>query len=187
MRKGETMDSVIINNEMRVQMKKLAIYLSIIVVLFGALYLINQQSSKAKWGAFQDNVYGISPDKLNPETIKLLNDPNYQNIILPDALNKKIKDKEDFFIYYFASTCPHCKRTTPVLAPLAKELGVDVKQFNLEEFKNGWQQYGIQYTPTLVYYKGGKEVERMEGGLTEDGKTGYTEEMFKQFLLKYKK
>jgi thioredoxin 1 len=167
-------------------MKKLAIYLSIIIVLFAGLYVVNQQSEKAKYGKFADNVYGISPDKMNPETVKLLEDPNYQNIILPTELDKKLDAKEDFFIYYFASTCPHCKRTTPVLYPLTKEMNVDVKQFNLEEFKDGWSKYKIESTPTLIYYKGGKEVDRMVGGIAETGQPGYNADSFKQFLQKYK-
>lgn len=144
-------------------MKKLGIYLSIIVVLFGALYFVNQQSNQAKYGKYNDNVYGIEPSKLHPETLNLLDDPNYQNIILPDALDEKISGQEDFFLYYFASTCSHCKATTPILMPVAKELNTDIKQLNLEEFRDAWQRYNIQYTPTLVYYKGGKEVERLEG------------------------
>lgn len=159
-------------------MKKLAIYLSIIVVLFGALYYVNLQSNQVKYGKYADNVYGIEPSKLHPETLNLLDDPNYQNIILPDALDKKIADKEDFFLYYFASTCSHCKATTPILMPVAKELGADIKQFNLEEFRDGWQRYNIQYTPTFVYYKGGQEVERLEGEQTA--------ETFRSFISKHK-
>ncbi|UUZ79956.1 thioredoxin family protein [Paenibacillus sp. P26] len=160
-------------------MKKLAIYLSVIVVLFGVIYVVNAQSNQAKNSKYANNVYGIAPDKLNPETIKLLDDPNYQNIILPDELDKKIAGKEDFVLYYFASTCPHCKVTTPVLNPVAKSLGMEIKQFNLEEFKNGWDRYNINATPTLIAYQGGKEVERLEGEQTAD--------TFKQFLSKYKK
>ncbi|WP_028547839.1 thioredoxin family protein [Paenibacillus sp. UNC451MF] len=167
-------------------MKKLAIYLSILIVLFAAIYVVNQQSDKAKNGKYADNPYGVSPDKLNPETVKLLDDPNYQNLIMPAELDKKISNKEDFFLYYFASTCPHCKRTTPVLSPMTKDLNIDVKQFNLEEFKDGWSKYRIQYTPTLIYYKGGKEVERLEGGIAAAGEQGYTADSYKQFLLKYK-
>ncbi|WP_240419172.1 thioredoxin family protein [Paenibacillus periandrae] len=167
-------------------MKKIAIYLSIIVVLFAGLYVVNQQSDKAKNSKFANNVYGMAPDKMNPETVKQLDDPNYQNIILPAELDKKLNAKEDFFVYYFASTCPHCKRTTPVLAPLSKELGIDVKQFNLEEFKDGWSKYNIQSTPTLIYYKAGKEVERIVGGIAEAGQQGYNSDSFKQFLQKYK-
>ncbi|MDQ1909755.1 thioredoxin family protein [Paenibacillus sp. GD4] len=168
-------------------MKKLAIYLSIVVVLFGALFIVNQQSNQAKNAKYADNPYGISPDKLNVETVKLLDDPNYQNLILPEQLKQKVDNKEDFFIYFYASTCPHCKRTTPILAPMAKDMNIDLKQYNLEEFKQGWNQYKIEYTPTLVYYKGGKEVERLVGGVASNGEAGHTPETYKQFLEKYNK
>jgi thioredoxin 1 len=170
-------------------MKKLAIYLSIIVVLFGALFVINQQSNQAKNAKYANNKYGISPDKLAPETVKLLDDPNYQNLILPEELKKKIDNKEDFFIYYFASDCSHCQRTTPVLTPLAQELNIDVKQYNLKEFNQGWKTYNIEATPTLVYYKGGKEVERLVGGVASNasGADGHTRDTFKQFLEKHNK
>ncbi|SDC23510.1 Thioredoxin [Paenibacillus sp. UNCCL117] len=159
-------------------MKKLAIYLSVILVLFGALFVINQQSNKAKYSKYENNVYGIAPEKLNPETLKQLDDPNYQNIILPEALDQKIEKKESFFLYYFASTCVHCKATTPILMPAAKSLGVDIKQFNLEEFRNGWDRYKIEATPTLIYYKEGKEVERLVGEQTDAA--------IKAFLSKHK-
>ncbi|WP_163855015.1 thioredoxin family protein [Paenibacillus elgii] len=160
-------------------MKKLGIFLAIIVVLFGALYFVNQQSNQAKFGKYANNVYGIAPDKLNPATLALLDDPNYQNIILPDALDKKLAAQEDFYLYYFGSTCPHCKVTTPVLMPVAKDFNIDVKQFNLEEFRDGWQKYNIEATPTLIYYKGGKEVERLVGEQKA--------ETFKAFFEKHKK
>jgi thioredoxin 1 len=168
-------------------MKKLAIYLAIVVILFGGLYVVNQQSNKAKDKQFADNPYGVSPSKLNPATVAQLTDPNYQNLILPKALDARLKNKESFFQYYYASTCPHCKITTPVLVPMEKELGIDVKQFNLEEFKDGWQKYNIQSTPTLVYYKNGVEVERIVGGVPEaPGGGGNTPEQFKAFFQKYK-
>ncbi|MNI11442.1 Thioredoxin [compost metagenome] len=168
-------------------MKKLLIYLSIVVVLFGALYVVNLQSSKAKDKEFQDNPYGVSASKLDPMTVKQLNDPNYQNLILPKELDAKIKNKESFFLYYYSSTCSHCQATTPVLVPIQKELGIDVKQYNLQEFNEGWKKYNIQYTPTLVYYKEGKEVERIIGGVPETpGGSGNTPEQYKTFFQKYK-
>lgn len=166
-------------------MKKLLIFLSIIVVLFAALFVINQQANKTKYAKYENNVYGIAPQDLHPETLKLLDDPNYQNIILPDELQTRIDNKESFFVYYFASTCPHCKRTTPILAPMAKEMGIDVKQFNLEEFPDAWDKNNIQYTPTLVYYKDGVEAERIEGGIAASGEAGHSQDTYKQFLEKH--
>ncbi len=46
--------------------------------------------------------------------------------------------------------------------------GRDIKQFNLEEFKDGWKRYGIEFTPTLIYYKEGTEVERLVGEQTKE-------------------
>ncbi|MNR68338.1 hypothetical protein D3C85_1928340 [compost metagenome] len=60
-----------------------------------------------------------------------------------------------------------------------------MKQFNLEEFQDGWNNYKITSTPTLVYYKNGVEVDRIEGGVPESGATGgNTPEVFKAFFQK---
>ncbi|MBP1989233.1 thioredoxin family protein [Paenibacillus eucommiae] len=168
-------------------MKKLLIYLGIVVILFGALYVVNQQSKKVDDAKYADNPYGVAASKLNPATVALLNDPNYQDIILPKKLEEKIANKESFFVYYFKSDCSHCMITTPVIKPVEKEAGVTVHQFNLLEYDKGWQKYNIRVTPTLVYYKDGKEVERMEGGVPETpGGPGNTPATFKQFFEKYK-
>ncbi len=37
--------------------------------------------------------------------------------------------------------------------PLAKEMGIDLKQFNLLEFEEGWDEYHIEATPTIVRFK----------------------------------
>ena len=70
---------------------------------------------------------------------------------------------EDVTVYFFSPTCPHCVRTTPVVAPLAKDMDVDLVQYNLLEFEQGWNDYGIESTPTIVQYKDGKEVNRIVG------------------------
>ncbi|MEY9092792.1 thioredoxin family protein [Paenibacillus sp. RC84] len=166
-------------------MKKLAIYLGIIVVLFAAIFVVTKSSNKGNDEA-ANKLYGVSASKLKPATQKLLEDPNYQNLIKPEELDKRIANKESFFLYYYGADCPHCKVTTPVLVPLQKKLGIDVKQFNLLEFQDGWKKYNIEFTPTLVYYKDGVEVERMVGGVPENGGTeGNTPAKFEEFFLKH--
>ncbi|HYK75189.1 MAG TPA: thioredoxin family protein [Pseudoneobacillus sp.] len=140
-------------------MKKIVIFLVIIIALFVGMAVLNNVQNKDKLN--EGNPY--KTNDLHQETIDQLDDPNYQNIILPDALEEKINNKEDFTVYFFASNCPHCKRTTPILMPLAEEMGIDVVQFNLLEFEEGWDQYGIEGTPTLVHYEDGKEVARIDG------------------------
>ncbi len=137
-------------------MKKVLIFLGIIVVLFVALGFITNMQNKEK---VEGNPYG--KDDLQPATIDLLDDENYQNIILPEELEQKLANKEDVTVYFFQSTCEWCKQATPILTPMAEDMGIDLVQYNLLEFKEGWDKYRIEYTPTIVQFKGGKETNRI--------------------------
>ncbi|UOE76887.1 thioredoxin family protein [Parageobacillus thermoglucosidasius] len=139
-------------------MKKLLIFGSIIVALFAALAFVTSYQQKE---AVKDNPY--HKKELDPATIEQLDDPNYQNLILPDELEKKLKNKETVTVYFYSPICPHCQKTTPIVVPLAKKMGIDLKLFNLLEFKDGWDKYHIEGTPTLVHYENGKEVKRISG------------------------
>lgn len=140
-------------------MKKIFIFLSIIIVLFVALGFLTKMQNEKK--VSEENPYG--KDTLHPETISLLDDPNYQNIINPEDLQNKLENKEDVTVYFYSPTCGHCRNTTPIVAPLAKDMNINLVQFNLLEFDNGWDQYGIKETPTVVQYRDGKEVNRIVG------------------------
>ncbi len=75
---------------------------------------------------------------------------------------------EDVTVYFYSPTCPHCQRTTPIVDPLSKEMGIDLVQYNLLEFEQGWDDYGIESTPTIVQFKKGKETARIVGYNEED-------------------
>jgi thioredoxin 1 len=171
-------------------MKKLAIYLSIIVALFAILYFINQQSEKAKSEQYSDEaeqLYSVSPDQLDPATRGQLNDPDYQNIILPEELKAKQANQEDFFVYFFSPTCVFCVATTPHLNDIAAEAGAEVHQYNLLEFTQGWSEYGIESTPTLVYFEDGKAADSIVGGYTgtNAAQDEQTAADYKQFFDQY--
>lgn len=161
--------------------RKLIIYLVVFAVLLGLLAFVNAQTNRAS----SNNVYGIPETQLSSATRKLLDDQNYQNIILPDQLEQKLENKESFFVYFFSSTCPFCLETTPKLNPIIAEAGVNVPQFNLEVYQDSFAKYNIVYTPTLVYYEDGVEKDRIEGGIIEGNQTN-TEATFKDFFAKYK-
>lgn len=140
-------------------MKKVVIFLAVIIVLFAGVALLTKMQNEEKVSG--DNKY--KKDTLHPETVAQLDDPNYQNLILPEELEKKLDNKEDVTVYFYSPTCSHCQRTTPIVSPLAEDMGVDLVQYNLLEFEDGWDDYGIEETPTIVQYKEGKEVERIVG------------------------
>lgn len=144
-------------------MKKIWIIGGVVVVLFVLLIVLTNYSNNNK---LKDNPYGTND--LKQETIDQLDDANYQDIILPDALAEKIASGEETIAYFFSPICTHCQKFTPKLMPIAKKMGVEIDQLNVYEFEDAWETYAIEATPTLVVFKDGIEVDRMVGDVTED-------------------
>ena len=149
-------------------MKKLGIIGAVVIVLFIAVILLTNLSNKDK---LANNPYDT--DNLRQSTIDLLDDENYQNIILPDALEEKIASGEPVVAYMFSPECPHCKKMTPSLMPIADEVGVQIDQLNILEYEQGWDDYNVEATPTLIYFNEGKEVDRIVGDYSSDTKVIY--------------
>ena len=156
-------------------MKKLAIVGAVIVLLFAGIIVLTNMKNSEK---LEDNPYGT--DNLKQSTIDLLDDKNYQNIILPDALAKKIESGDGVVGYFFSPECSHCKNFTPKLMPIADELDVQVDQLNILEYTNEWDTYNITATPTLIYFENGEEVARLEG----DAPNETTRQFFNDVVLK---
>lgn len=140
-------------------MKKV-IFFSILVaaLLIGAIVYSDISNRQQAAG----NPYGKA--NLNPATLAQLSDPLYDNLIMPDELRTRLTNKEDLFVYYYSPLCEHCQATTPVLVPIVKDMKIDMKKHNLLEFNASWDDFQIEFTPTLVHYKGGQEVARLVGG-----------------------
>lgn len=147
-------------------MKKLLIIGGAIVAVFILIVVLSNKADQAK---MKDNPYGT--DDLEKPTIDLIGNENYSNIVLPDTLFKKIEAGESVTAYYFHPECQFCMEMTPVLMPIAKEMDVNVLQYNMMEFgdKAGMDtDYKIERWPALVHYKDGKEVGRMLGAQPEE-------------------
>ena len=144
-------------------MKKVILFLVVIIGIFAAIAVVTtmQQNQKA-----EGNPY--NKEDLNPATIDQLDDPLYQNLIMPDELESKLENGEDVTVYFFSPTCPHCKVTTPVVAPLAEDMGIDLVQYNVLEFDKAWDQYNIEGTPTIIHFEDGKEKARIVSSQSEE-------------------
>ncbi|CAM5208432.1 Thiol-disulfide isomerase/thioredoxin OS=Ureibacillus acetophenoni OX=614649 GN=SAMN05877842_10733 PE=4 SV=1 [Ureibacillus acetophenoni] len=145
-------------------MKKLGIIAAVIVVLFAAIIILTNLSNQSKLS--DSNPYGTTD--LQQSTIDFLDNEFYQNIIQPEALKEKIATGEPVVAYMFSPECPHCKNFTPNLMPIADEVGVHIDQLNILEYQAGWNEYGIEYTPTLIYFNEGKEVNRIVGDYSSE-------------------
>ncbi len=141
-------------------MKRLVPALALAALLLAAGCGNRQEQEKAL------QLYGKR--NVNPATAKLLDNPLYQNVILPGELAERLRRGEEVYVYFFSPLCPHCVRTTPIVVPLAQELGVDLKLYNVLEFEQGWTDYRIEGTPTIVHFRDGAEVGRLEGELPEE-------------------
>lgn len=139
-------------------MKKVVIFTTVIVTIFILIAAINTHQTKK---LTDGNPYG--KEVLHPETAKQLKDPNYTNIILPKKLEERIDTGKPLAVYFYSPTCHYCVQTTPIVAPMTKEMGIDMPMFNLLEFPEYLGKYKIEGTPTIVYFVGGEEVSRIVG------------------------
>lgn len=155
-------------------MKKMLIIAAAVAVIFGLIIFLTNQAKDEK---LANNPYDT--EDLDPATIDQLDDEHYQNIALPDEVNEQIQSGEPTTVYFFSPTCPHCQATTPVLMPVAEDMDVEVLQYNLLEYEQGWVDYSIEATPTLVHYEDGKEVARWVGSQPKEN----IEEFFNEVVL----
>lgn len=151
---------------------KMIIIIGVVVLLFGGLVFVTQYKNSKVVG--ENNPYG--KEKLRQETIDQLNDPLYQNIIIPDELDDKLANGENITVYYYSPICVYCQNTTPIVVPLTEELGIDMRKMNLLEF-DLMDYYEVEGTPTIIHYENGEEVARIVGQRSE--------EEFRQFFEEY--
>lgn len=141
------------------------IIVGVIIVLFGTLYFVNDYKNKQ---AVENNENPYGDKKLEQATIAQLDDPLYNNQIMPEELKEKVESGESVTVYFYSPECGHCQNTTPVLVPVTDDLGIDMVKLNLLEFPAEWDHWNIKSTPTVVHYEDSEEVARIIGERTEE-------------------
>lgn len=73
-------------------------------------------------------------------------------------------------VFYWAPWCGHCQRMIPVFDQIASEYSGKLKftKLVLDQNPVTGSQYGIQSVPTLLFFKGGKQVNRVVGALPKE-------------------
>lgn len=71
---------------------------------------------------------------------------------------------------FWAEWCPPCRALAPTFEELAKQYAGRVRflKLNVDDNAEVPQRFGIKGIPTLVFFDGGREVERMVGAAGKD-------------------
>lgn len=90
-------------------------------------------------------------------------------------MSKIINDAQDFneminqdkltLIDFFADWCGPCKMLAPVIDELTEEFGQkhNIAKVNTDDFNDIATEYNIRTIPTIIFFKNGKELDRLIG------------------------
>lgn len=70
---------------------------------------------------------------------------------------------------FYSDSCVPCKRLSPVLAEIEEEYSDKVKVYkiNVAQDTETALQNDVEAVPTLLFFKDGKEVERLRGAVSK--------------------
>ncbi len=73
-------------------------------------------------------------------------------------------------VFFWAAWCAHCQRLIPVIDQLAAEYAGRIKFVKIHSEQNPLTtaRYDVMGLPTLLFFKGGKQVNRLFGALPKE-------------------
>ncbi len=78
-----------------------------------------------------------------------------------------LQSEKPVMVDFWATWCGPCMRQAPIVEELANE-GYAVGKVDVDQEPGLAQQYGIMSIPTMLIFKGGKEVNRIVGLTAKD-------------------
>ncbi|MBK8201029.1 MAG: thioredoxin [Bdellovibrionales bacterium] len=81
-----------------------------------------------------------------------------------------LKSNVPVLVDFWAEWCGPCRALAPKLEEISNELGAKLKvlKMNVDENPNMPVRYGVRGIPTMIIFKGGKQVGQVVGNLPKD-------------------
>ena len=92
---------------------------------------------------------------------KAVTDTNFATDVLSSG--------EPVVVDFWAEWCGPCKMIAPALEELSKEFDGKVKivKLNIDENQQTAIRYGVRSIPTLIAFRGGREIARQSGAMSK--------------------
>lgn len=81
-----------------------------------------------------------------------------------------IKGNKPVFVIFYATWCPHCQRTLPLVKQLEGNKELTIRYFDIDDEENRGliNYYQVQAVPLMMIYKGGEQLWRWNGEIDEE-------------------
>ena len=64
---------------------------------------------------------------------------------------------------FYADWCGPCRMLAPILEDLSQEVETPIYKVDVDECENLSRKFGILSIPTMIFFKNGKQVEKITG------------------------
>jgi thioredoxin 1 len=88
----------------------------------------------------------------------------------PDFKAEVLDSETPVLVDFWAEWCVPCHMVSPVVEEIGQEKGEDLKvaKLNIDENPAATRTYGVMSIPSLILFKGGREVARVIGAKPKD-------------------
>ena len=87
-----------------------------------------------------------------------------------DFEDRVLRSGKPVLVDFWAEWCVPCHMVSPVVEQIGQEKGerLKVAKLNIDDNPQTTRQYGVMSIPSLILFKGGKEVARVVGAKPKD-------------------